>query len=119
MDLYILARKFYSNYLESASNQQEYQRACKKCYTHFRKLLSTLNKYLKTLQIYQTSGNWSEIDFNNVTSCSMRKQRKAFENQKNVDSEDRKTCAENFKAYVETCKADPERNTMKGKRVFA
>lgn len=116
---YILARKFYSNYLESASNQQEYQRACKKCYTHFRKLLSTLNKYLKTLQIYQTSGNWSEIDFNNVTSCSMRKQRKAFANEKNVDSEDRKTCAENFKAYVDTCKADPERNTIKGKRVFA
>tara|TARA_B100001063_G_C16776420_1_gene565810 strand:+ start:2878 stop:4701 length:1824 start_codon:yes stop_codon:yes gene_type:complete len=116
---FILAKKFYSSFLESASTQEEYQKASKKCYTHFRKLLSSLNTYLKTLQIYQTSGNWSEINFNNVTSCSMRKQRKAFGNHKNIDSEDRKTCADNFKAYVETCKADPERNTMKGKRLFA
>jgi len=80
-----------------------------------------LNRKIDTLQIKQCGNNWSEIDFNRVTSISINKQKKAFLNVKNdgearfPDTKDRVQCAENFNNHVQsTIKNCSE---IKGKRV--
>lgn len=96
----------------------------KKCKTIARKLLSKLNKYIDTTQIKQCSKNWKNIDFNNVTSCTMRKQKNAFLNLKKyrktlvkkTDEQDRIDCATNFRTHIELSKNGSEEHKVHGKR---
>jgi hypothetical protein len=116
-----LAGEYFSHFLLTADADIRYKRAVSKCKTEYRKMLSALNKKIDTLQIKQCSKNWSSIDFKNVTSISLSKQKKAFLNIKNngeiryTDNEDRISCAKQFTEYIERAlKCDTE---MKGKRV--
>jgi len=74
----------------------------------YRQLLAAQNKKLKTTQIYQCNGKWSDIDFaKNVTSITMQKQRSAFlcvgTNKSAVQNEDRQICSNNFRNYLAAC----------------
>ena len=102
-----LATSFFS-YIDTAKTVSSRSKATLKSKTEYRKILSVLNKKLDTLQIKQCNQQWSKIDFNNVTSISLTKQKKAFQNIKHNgeirhrDNADRILCADNFKSHIKT-----------------
>ena len=116
-----LATDYYSQYMITASSEVKRNKAVLKCKTDYRKLLSTLNKKIDTLQIKQCGQEWSSIDFNKVTSISLSKQKQAFLNVKKdrtvrfPESQDRIECSEHFNAHIQ--KAVRGEVEMKGKRV--
>jgi hypothetical protein len=89
----LLAENYFYFYVEQVKDEKCYKKALKKCMTEYRKLVSSLNTKLDTLQIKQCSNKWSEIDFNNVTSISFLKQKKAFL---------RNTCSETFSDFIKS-----------------
>lgn len=111
----------YYQYIETANTPDRVNRAILKSKTEYRKLLSWLNKKLDTLQIKQCGHLWSQIDFDNVTSISLTKQKKAFQNIKQngevryEDNNDRILCADRFKAHIQT--AIESGTEVKGRRV--
>jgi hypothetical protein len=111
----------YYQYIETANTPDRVNRAVLKSKTEYRKLLSWLNKKLDTLQIKQCGHLWSQIDFDNVTSISLTKQKKAFQNIKQngevryEDNNDRILCADRFKAHIQT--AIESGTEVKGRRV--
>jgi hypothetical protein len=116
-----LATDYFAHILTTATNSLSKQKAILKCKTEYRKVLSTLNKKIDTLQIKQCGNAWSTIDFNHVTSISITKQKKAFLNVNKsgevrfADVQDRIQCAENFSNHIQsTIKNCCE---IKGKRV--
>lgn len=116
-----LACSYFPIYLETASKDTSKSAAILKAKTEYRKILSSLNRKIDTLQIKQCGKDWTEIDFNKVTSVSLSKQRKAFLNvtKKGLprfpDNQDRIECAEHFNAHIQ--KAVKGEVEMKGKRV--
>ena len=116
-----LACSYFPIYLETASKDTSKSAAILKAKTEYRKILSSLNRKIDTLQIKQCGKDWTEIDFNKVTSVSLSKQRKAFLNvtKKGLprfpDNQDRVECAEHFNAHIQ--KAVKGEVEMKGKRV--
>lgn len=102
----MLCTQYFPEYLSTAHTSEQIRKATNKCKTEYRKVLSTLNKYLDTVQIKQCHHQWSMIDFNNVTSISLIKQKKAFLNVKKNGMErypescDRTICAENFGHFI-------------------
>lgn len=116
-----LATDYYSHFLTTAKSDDKMKKAVLKCKTEYRKLLSTLNKKIDTLQIKQCGQEWSAIDFKKVTSISLAKQKQAFLNVKKdrtvryPDNQDRIECAEHFQARIK--KAVDGEIEMKGKRV--
>jgi hypothetical protein len=117
----ILACDYFKKYMETATNEKSKGFAIKKCKTDYRKLLSKLNKQIDTLQIKQCGKEWSNIDFNNVTSISLSKQKHAFMNVKKngdprfPDDSDRVECASHFSHHIG--KAIKGEIKIKGKRV--
>jgi hypothetical protein len=103
---YKLAESYFINYFRHVKSPIQERLAKKKCYMNYRRVVSSLNKKLDTLQIKQCDNTWSKINFNNITSISMMKQKNALLNKnkngqpKYEDSEDRIQCAENFEAYI-------------------
>jgi hypothetical protein len=115
-----LALMYFSNYIETAYNEVSYRKAVLKAKTDFRKLISSLNKKLDTVQIKQCSNNWSEIIPDKQTSITMNKQKRAFLNikkngEKRYDIPDRIECAETFSLFVK--KAVNGEVEIKGTRV--
>jgi hypothetical protein len=115
------ACSYFSEFMDTAVTVEKQHKAMLKCKTQYRKLLSTLNKQLDTVQIKQCGFDWSEIDFNKVTSISLAKQKHAFLNIKNdrtvrfPENSDRIVCAEHFRAHIQ--KATSGSIEMKGKRI--
>ena len=118
-----LATRYYSNWMTNI-NDPQYLRAKRKCLTHFRQLISSINKKLNTVQINQCNGTWNKIDFDqNITSITLRKQSKAFLNSnkkgekyiKANENMDRLKCKENYIQYIDECSKGKYK--AKGKRV--
>jgi Mg-chelatase subunit ChlD len=115
------AINYFPEYIETASDSVQLERAILKCKTAYRKILSTLNTAIDTLQIKQCGHEWSNINFNQVTSISLSKQKKAFLNIKpngeirRPTDNDRINCATNFKAHIQ--KAVDGEIEIKGKRL--
>jgi hypothetical protein len=116
-----LATDYFSEFLETANTDERVKKAVLKCKTEYRKVLSSLNRYIDTLQVKQCGQDWKHIDFNKVTSISLSKQKKAFLNIKKngevrcPESHDRVMCATNFNAHIQRAvKGEVE---MKGARV--
>lgn len=112
---------YFNHFLETANSDIQSKKAILKCKTEYRKLLSSLNKHIDTLQIKQCSKKWSSIKFDNVTSISLSKQKKAFLNIKQngeirfSDNTDRIYCAKIFTDHIKNAvNGDIE---LKGKRV--
>lgn len=92
----------------------------RKCLTHYRKLISSINRSLNTVQINQCSNTWKNIDFEkHVTSITMSRQKAAFQYKNKRDAvydinQDRLQCKKNFETYVKKCMMGEI--TMKSKR---
>ena len=115
-----LAYDYYSHYFQYTKTEESLKKACLKAKTDYRKLISSLNKKLDTLQIKQCDKKWSNINFHNVTSISLSKQKNAFLNvtkggRPRSFSEDRVECTENFKEFVYDCKK--KNIEIKGSRI--
>ena len=119
----ILATRYYSEWYKASTNVQK-AAARRKCLTHFRQLVSKINKNLNTPQINQCNGTWGNINFDkNVTSITLRKQSKAFlgvdkkgnARANSINNEDRMECNKNYKEYIGNCKSG--KSIAKGKRV--
>ena len=117
----ILSTDYFNDYLKTATSVEQIRRATLKCKTEYRKIISSLNRKIDTLQIKQCEQKWSSINFNNVTSISLSKQKRAFLNlKKNGNTryhfvKDRIECAEKFNEYI--IKVLNDKKEMKGKRV--
>jgi len=114
---YLLAEDYFKEFMQTAITDESKTKAFRKCCTHYRKLLSTLNSKLDTLQIKQCDKRWSEINFNNVTSISLKNQTSAFLNKKKDSTyeKDRVLCAINFQNFIDNKIKNNE--NIKGKRV--
>lgn len=115
-----LSINFFPHYIETAKTEVSLKRAILKCTTEFRKKISLLNKIIDTPQIKQCNHDWGNINFDNVTSITLTKQKKAFLNIQKDGSQrskfkDRMICANNFKNYVQ--KITQGEIPVKGKRV--
>ena len=116
-----LATDYFSGYVATAKNDDSLEKAVLKAKTEYRKILSSLNRKIDTLQIKQCGGNWADIQFDKVTSISLAKQKKAFLNVKRngevrcPNNSDRVTCAENFATHVQASIAGGKE--IKGQRV--
>lgn len=96
--------------------------AYKKGARELRKILSMMNSYIDTTQIKMCNDSWSKINFNNVTSITMHKEKYAFLNRtKNglikKKTSDRKICAENLKKHIDCVKSNTSNKHLHGKRV--
>jgi hypothetical protein len=90
------------------------KRATDKAQTYYRKIVSRLNRYIDTVQIKQCSQVWKAIDFDNVTSITMMKQRKAFLNEKGLHDNDRIICRQHLLQYIDQVKNGTKE--IKGRR---
>jgi len=116
-----LAADYLSNIIISAKDKsrETKERAAKLCNMHYRKIVSSLNKYLDTTQIKQCGENWSEIIPEKVTSVTLHRNKNAFLNTKKGRQrsyqDDREECAINFRKFLD--KALDGKTEVKGKRV--
>jgi hypothetical protein len=124
----IIAKQYYSEWFDNRFGEMtdaQYKAATRKALTHFRQLISKLNKELNTVQVYQCSNNWKDINFDkNVTSITMRKQSNAFNmvNKRGKDRyispsklSDRVECKRHYQEYLNQCRRGEK--TVKGARV--
>lgn len=120
----ILAREYYKEIYNSAITIKQKEQATKKCLCKFRKLISSINKSLNTVQIHQCNNMWSKINFEkDVTSITLRKQSKAFQGINKdgriryelENNSDRQICIKNYENYVSKCKDGKIK--VKGKRI--
>jgi hypothetical protein len=115
-----IATNYFSEYIITAKTDLARINAINKAKMNFRKIISSLNRKLDTVQIKQCENNWSNIDPLKQTSITMHKQKRAFfnvdrkGNQRN-NLEDRIICANNFKEFA--TKAANGEIEVKGKRI--
>lgn len=115
-----LSVMYFREYIETAKTSVQIDRAINKCKMSFRKLLSTLNVKLDTVQIHQCGKTWASIDHSKTTSITLLIQKKAFLNvtkkgEQRSEEPDRILCAERFATHIK--KAATGEIEMKGKRV--
>lgn len=96
----------YKHYFDTAPDSDSRFKAYKKASREFRFSLSTLNKYIDTVQVKMCDKQWAYIDFNKVTSITMRKNKMAFTNKTKQKTQrsaetDRIQCAENLTKHVQ------------------
>ena len=103
-----IGRKLYPNSSDS-----------KKIHELYRKDIVKLNKYLNVVEILMSANQWAEIEFKNVCSQAINRNKSAFMNLKRNDknelvqrstNEDRIKCAENFLKQI-------SENKIKGSQV--
>ena len=96
------AKSFTPKILETAVTASQYSRALCKCKRNYRKMISSLNRELDTVQIKQCSHRWSEILPETVSITTLMKQKNAFSNINNntrQEENDRIDCANNFQEF--------------------
>ena len=114
-------------YNTTARTAVSLKKAKTKAWMHLRKnILSPLNKRLDTVQIKMAAGvsgegEWDKIDFNKVTSKTMRMYSKAWQNKKKddtqrTDEDHRIACASNFKAHIDKALSGDKTAKVHGKR---
>jgi Mg-chelatase subunit ChlD len=110
LGLAIAARLFPSHRAADADKGAAY--SCMR----YRKLVSSLNKQLRTVEVSMCGGDWSAIVPSSVPALANRKYRKAFLNAKGVDSADRRASAARFLDVIEAtrCGDVTGRAAMKG-----
>lgn len=115
-----IATNYFSEYVMSAKTDLSRINAINKAKMNFRKVISSLNRKLDTVQIKQCDNNWSNIDPVKQTSITMHKQKRAFFNvdrkgNQRTTIEDRIICANIFKEFA--TKASNGEIEVKGKRI--
>ena len=122
----ILAEQYFSRYIDSANKSTKNKalsvhKAQRKAKQHFRQLCAKLSRVINTIQINQCEGTWSDIDPNNITSITRRKQTRAFQNitkknEQRSQNLDRIQCALRYKEHISHAMAGDKGATVKGKR---
>jgi len=120
----LLARDYFSVYFKTAKDTNSRKKALSKSYREYRKLLTSLNKRINTVQVKMCDSRWTEIRPNEITSKTMSKQMMALLNQKRVGtkvierstSEDRRGCANTLKSHLEDVKNKKDGKKVNGKR---
>jgi len=120
-----LAQMCFKNYLNTAKTSEQLIKARFKCKMDYRKIVSSLNKRLDTVQIKQCSNNWMDIDPSKITSVTLHKERKALLNIKRLDSSKRRvptmqrdSCAQKLKRYIrKSLEYDILKTRVKGEKV--
>ncbi len=113
-----LAQEYFKEWCHPRKKSIQAQR---KCCTHYRKVIASLNRNLKTPQINQCNGTWKEINFNkDVTSITLSRQKRAFmnitkDNQFRDFKFDRDECRKNYENYIKDCKSGNKK--IKGSRI--
>ena len=69
-------------------------------YKRYRRVVSSLNKYLDTTQIHMCAREWDKINFDYVTKNTLFKNHEAFMNSQNNSSIDRQQCSVNYKNHL-------------------
>jgi uncharacterized protein with von Willebrand factor type A (vWA) domain len=115
-----LATNYFSEYVKSAKTEENMKRAFLKAKMDYRKVISSLNKKLDTVQIKQCGQTWAKIDPTKQTSITMHKQKKAFLNKtkkgaQRSEFKDRIECGRNFEEFAS--KAEKGEVEIKGKRI--
>lgn len=116
-----LAMSTFPQFLQYTSKDEPtWHKAVLKCKIHFKKRITTMNKFIDTTQIRQCNKQWVHINFNNVTTQTMRKQSNAFQNKTKSGKQkseliDRELCAAKFKNHIELAKSNPK-NKVHGRR---
>jgi len=115
-----LAIGYFFNYTENAKTKESLKKSINKAKMNFRKLISSLNKKLDTVQIKQCQLNWSSIDPSKQTSITLHNQKRAFLNVRKNGTQkyqeiDRILCAFKFKEFAQ--KAAMGDVIVKGKRI--
>jgi hypothetical protein len=123
-DLYeMFATHFFNHYIESAHSNKKVDSLHKakiKAKMNYRKMVSSLNRRLDTVQIKQCSNNWRAIQPSKQTSITMKKQSKAFLNLNKDGSVrsnclDRVVCGEKFREHIRNLALG--RRSVSGKRI--
>ncbi len=120
-----LSQLCFKNYLNTAKTSEQLIKARFKCKMDYRKIISSLNKKLDTIQIKQCSNNWMDIDPSKITSVTLHKERKALLNIHCLDSSKRRvptmqrdSCAQKLKGYVrKSLEYDILKTRVKGENV--
>lgn len=124
-----LAEIMYSQFLVLPEggwrNRDHLLSARKKCKIHLKKLivkLSGANGGSDTPQVKMAGKEWSKIEFNKVTSVTLRKQKMAILNKdkkgnKRSEEEDRIQCAANYTKHVEKAISGDKTAKVHGKRL--
>jgi hypothetical protein len=114
-------------YASTARTVDACESAKRKARQHLRsKVLAPLNKQLDTVQIKMAAGpkgegEWDKIDFNTVTSKTMRQHSKAWQNLTKTDEtrsseEHRVVCADNYRGHIEKALSGDKTAKVHGKR---
>jgi hypothetical protein len=111
----VVYKDFYEKARKSNSKETIIKAHNKACMLMNRKI-TKLNKYLDTTQIKMCEKQWTDIDFNHVTSKTLAKNRKAFLNDKNKLDIDRIKCAENLKVHLNKVISGDKTAKLHGKR---
>ena len=117
-----MATKVFPDFIKTAKNADSKKRAVIKSRIKLNEMLVKLTKYLDVIQVKQCGGRWNEIDFNRVTSATMRKQTLAFtykDKKGNVrgTDEDRLECSSNFTEHISKAKNGSTEHKVHGRRV--
>lgn len=117
-----MAETMFPHFLVTAHTPEKQRKAILKCRIQLNKKLTAINKYLNTTQINQCNNTWGDIDFNTVTSATLRKQTLAFAYKDKMgtvrgENDDRIKCADNFKKHIEEAKGGSEEHKMRGRRI--
>ena len=101
-----LALEYFPEYSATAYTETSINKATTKAKMDYRKIISSLNRQLETVQINQCANTWSNIDPANQTSITMHKQKKAFLNlnkkgEQRSQLEDRIQCAKKFTDFAD------------------
>jgi hypothetical protein len=116
-----LATQYFAEFIATAKTDESYARAITKCKTKYRLLIAKLNTKLDTTQIKQCDKQWSKIKFDNVTSITLNKQKKAFLNLKHngttkyPEDLDRINCSLHLKTHI--ANAITNGTSIKGLRI--
>ena len=92
----MLAQDYYKNSVYMVQNR---------CFKEYRKLVSSINRKIDTVQIKQCGNTWATINHNRTTSITLSRNKKAFLNKTKTGEQrseliDRITCAQNFEKYI-------------------
>lgn len=101
-----LALDYFPEYSATAYTETSINKATTKAKMDYRKIISSLNRQLETVQINQCANTWAKIDPANQTSITMHKQKKAFLNlnkkgEQRSQLEDRIQCAKKFTDFAD------------------
>jgi len=117
----LIAEKMYGHFQDTASTATSKKKAILKGRIMLKKLLVKLNRYLDTAQIKMCGEHWSQLNFNNITSQTLRRNKLAIMNttkkgEQRSEKTDRIACSQKYTNHLALAKADPAHHKIHGKR---